>query len=163
MELKRKVDFRKIVTIAYVCAFAMYIFVGLTPAGASNYEISGEINIPSIALQSDVTTLHLVDHKLETPDTIVGSYAPNDSKIFLIGHASTIFKDLDLVNINDTIYYNGKIYEIVGMETILKSDINMDKLLAPTLSNTLVIMTCAGTPLRNGDATHRLIVTALEK
>ncbi len=163
MELKRRLDFRKIVTITYVAAFAIYIFVGLTPAGASNYEISGEISIPSIALRSDVTTLHLVDHKLDTPDTIVGSYEPNDSKVFLIGHAASVFKDLDMININDNIYYNGKTYEVVGTKILEKNEINMNKLLEPTIDHTLVIMTCAGTPLRNGDATHRLIVTALEK
>ena len=163
MELKRRFDFRKIITLAYVCSFAVYIFVGLTPVDATQYEISGQISIPSIALNSDVTTLTLVDHKLNTPDTIVGSYVPNDSKIFLVGHSASVFKDLDMININDNIYYNGKTYEVVSTEIFAKNDINMNKLLEPTLDHTLVIMTCAGTPLRNGDATHRLIVIALEK
>ena len=39
----------------------------------------------------------------------------------------------------------------------------MDEVLAPTEQNTLVIMTCAGEDLGGGDATHRLIVTAVEK
>lgn len=163
MELKRRVDLRKIVSIVYAIAFATYIFVGLTPAEASNLEISGELRIPNIALTSDVTTLNLVDHKLNTPDTIVGAYKSAPGKTFLVGHASTVFKDLDLINVNDYIYYNNKVYEVVDIEMTAKKDVDMDEILAPTLKNTLIIMTCAGTPVGNNDATHRLIVTALEK
>ena len=36
----------------------------------------------------------------------------------------------------------------------------MSQLLAPSDRPTLILMTCAGDPLPNQDATHRLIVTA---
>lgn len=163
MELKRRFELRKVISIIYVLVFAIYIFVGLTPAEAAKYEISGEIKIPTIALTSDVTNLNLENHKLNTPETIVGAYTAAPGKTFLIGHAATVFKDLDLVNVNDYIYYNEEIYEIVDIELIQKEAVEMDKLLAPTLKDTLIVMTCAGTPLGNGDATHRLVVTALKK
>ena len=41
-----------------------------------------------------------------------------------------------------------------------KADVDMNKMLAPAEKDTLVIMTCAGMDLGNGDATHRLVLTA---
>ena len=163
MELRRRrFDFRKIVTLFYIAAFASYLILGLQPAEAIQYEISGELNIPSIGLTSDVTTLELKDRKLNTPDTIVGSYKKYDSKIFLIGHSTTVFKNLNQVKVGNTIEYNGKKYQITDTKTLAKSEIDMGTLLAPEDHNTLVIMTCAGEILENQDATHRFIVTALE-
>ena len=163
MELRRRrFDFRKIVTLFYVAAFATYLILGIQPAEATHYEISGNLNISSIGLNSDVTTLELKDHRLNTPDTIVGSYTKYDSKIFLIGHSSTVFKNLNQVKIGNTIEYNGKTYRITDTKTLAKSEIDMNALLAPETRNTLVIMTCAGEILENQDATHRFIVTALE-
>ena len=109
MELKRGHDWRRLVSILYVLAFSVYLIIGLQPAGARNYDISGEVIIPSINLDSDVTTLTLNNNRLDTPDTIVGSYSRNNNKIFLIGHASTVFKDLHRVKLGDTIYYENKI------------------------------------------------------
>ncbi len=42
-----------------------------------------------------------------------------------------------------------------------KSMISMSELLKADDKETIVIMTCAGESLENGDATHRLIVTAV--
>ena len=163
MELKRRrFDFRKIVTLFYTVAVTTYLILGFQPAEATHYEISGELNIPSINLASDVTTLELENHRLNTPDTIVGSYTKYDSKIFLIGHSTTVFKNLNQVTPGSTIYYNGKTYQITDIKTLAKSEIDMNILLAPEAHNTLVIMTCAGEILANQDATHRFIVTALE-
>ena len=39
--------------------------------------------------------------------------------------------------------------------------IDMDKLLKTSRQDTVVIMTCAGKLLDGGDATHRLIITAI--
>ena len=163
MEIRRRrFDFRKIVTLFYVAAFTTYLILGFQPAEATHYEISGSLNIPSIGLVSDVTTLELKDHKLDTPNTIVGSYTRYDSKIFLIGHSTTVFKNLNQVKVGSIIEYNGKKYQIVDTKTLAKSEIDMNILLAPEAHNTLVIMTCAGEILENQDATHRFIVTALE-
>lgn len=162
MELKRRFDWRKIFTILYIVIFGIYIIVGLQPAEARRYEISGEINIPSIGLYSDVTTLELNNHRLDTPDTIVGSYAKYSSKTLLIGHSSTVFKNLNQVKVGENIYYNGIEYKITKMETLSKDKIDMNLLLAPSKDNTLVVMTCAGERIGENDASHRLIVTAIK-
>ena len=163
MELKkRRFGVRKVFTILYIVAFSIYLIVGIQPTGATAYEFSGGIAIPSISLISGVVDVKLENHKLNTPDTVVGSYSEYDTKTFLIGHSSTVFKNLNRVGYNDTIYYNDKKYQVTKMETLAKADINMNKLLSSTRDNTLVIMTCAGEPIGEKDATHRLIVTAVE-
>ena len=162
MELKRRFDLRKAFTILYMVAFLIFVVVGFQPAEAQSYEISGEIEIPSIGLFSDVTTLELTNHKLETPDTIVGSYSKYNSKIFLVGHSTTVFKSLNQVHVGDYIYYNGESFQITRTQILSKADISMNALLAPSKETTMVIMTCAGEPLGNKDATHRLIVTAVK-
>ena len=163
MELRRRrFDLRKIVTLFYIAAFTTYLILGLQPAEAIHYEISGSLNIPSIGLSSDVTSLELKDRKLSTPDTIVGSYTKYDSKIFLIGHSTTVFEKLDQVKVGSAVEYNGKKYQIVDTKTLARNEIDMNVLLAPEPHNTLIIMTCAGELLDSQDATHRFIVTALE-
>ncbi|MBQ8985251.1 class F sortase [Candidatus Saccharibacteria bacterium] len=163
MELKHRRDYRKVFVILYVLAFAIYLTVGLQPADAAHYEISGKISIPSINLTSSVTTLELSDNRLNTPDTIVGSYTRGENKTFLIGHSSTVFKDLYKVKPGDKISYGDVEYTITSLETLAKDDIDMKKLLVKTKEKTLVIMTCAGESLEGNDATHRLIVTAVAK
>lgn len=162
MESRRRIDFRKVFSLIYVLAFGVYLTIGLQPANAKNYEISGNLVIPSINLVSDITSLALSDHKLDTPDTIVGSYSKYSGKTLLIGHSTTVFKDLRQVNTGDTIFYNGKGYKIANTEILAKSQIDMNRVLARTSSNTIIIMTCAGEILDSGDATHRFIVTAVE-
>lgn len=163
MELKRRrFGFRKLFTILYIVAFSVYLIIGLQPTEATAYQFTGGIAIPSINLVSGVVDVELENHKLNTPDTVVGSYSRYDTKTFLIGHSSTVFKKLHQVKIGDFIFYNDKKYQISSAEIFAKSDINMNNLLAPTRQNTLVIMTCAGTQVGEKDATHRLIVTALE-
>ena len=146
----------------YVAAFATYLILGFQPTSATHYEISGNLNIPSIGLNSDVTSLELKDHKLDTPNTIVGSYSANTNKVFLIGHSTTVFKNLEKIKVGNLVEYNGKKYRVTNTKTLAKEDINMKSLLASEDHNTLVIMTCAGEILANQDATHRFIVTALE-
>lgn len=163
MELRRRFNSRRIITAIYVVALAAYLIMGLQPAEATQYEISGELKIPSINLTSDIANLELENHKLNTPDRIVGSYTRNSSKIFLFGHSSTVFENLNQVKLDDEVEYNNKLYKITGIEIMRKTKIDMNKILAAENKNTLVIMTCAGMPVGEKDATHRLIVTALEK
>ena len=163
MELKRRrFGLKKVFTILYIVAFFVYLAVGVQTTGATADEFSGKLAIPSINLITGVVDVKLENHKLNTPDTVAGVYSKYDSKIFLIGHSSTVFKNLNQVNTGDIILYNEKQYQITKTETLLKSDINMNKILAPTRENTLIIMTCAGEMVGEKDATHRLIVTALE-
>lgn len=162
MELKRRVSFRKYITIFYIAAFFMYLVLGLQPAEATHYVISGELRIPKIGLVSDVTTLELINHRLATPDTIVGSYSRYDSKIFLIGHSSTVFKNLDQIQIDDTINYNNKEYIVKQTEILAKDVVDMKEIVGAEEKNTLIIMTCAGESIGEHDASHRLVVTATE-
>ena len=162
MKLKRALSLRTIVTTIYVCSVVIYLFFGIQPADAATYEITGQLEIPAIGLTSDITTLSLENGELKTPDTIIGSYSRSDSKIFLVGHRSTVFKDLIAVRPGDLISYGNEKFKVLEMSIEVKESISMSKLLAPDKNNekTLVLMTCAGESRENGDATHRLIITA---
>ena len=162
MELKRGISFRKIFTILYIVSFLAYAAFSFVLADGTAYTIDGGLIIPSIGLTSGVTKLELKDHKLDTPDSIVGSYSQNINKTFLIGHSTTIFKNLYQVKIGDSITYNNTEYKITNMEVFKKADIDMKNLLKAEKEDTLVIMTCAGEIMNGTDATHRLIVTAVK-
>ena len=162
MELrKRHLDGKKIFAGLYALVFAAYLVIGLQPAEAVQYEVAAELDIPSIGLVADVTQLSLGNDGVETPETIVGSYSRTKNKTLLIGHSSTVFENLKDVGLRDEIDYNGNTYHVVGIHKMAKSDINMNQLLKTEDKDTLVIMTCAGQLLDGGDATHRLIVTAI--
>lgn len=160
MELRKHLNWRGIFVGLYVLAFGIYIAIGLQPAEASDYVISGTLSIPKLSLTSEVTDLTLENGQLNTPDTIVGSYTRAPHKTLLIGHSTTVFRELDKVEPGDDIYYNDKIYRVIKREVLAKPDISMGKLLRREEEDTLVIMTCAGELKENGDATHRLIITA---
>lgn len=164
MELKKRLNIKTVLMGLYAVFFIAYIIVGLNPVeAAQSYEISAELNIPSINLSSDVTALQLEDRELKTPDTIVGSFSRAENKTLLIGHSSTVFQNLNKVKLGEEIDYDNHIYIAQKIETLEKSEIDMSKLLARANKDTLIIMTCAGTDLGNGDATHRLIITAEAK
>ena len=57
-------------------------------------------------------------------------------------------------------YYQPEAYVPSKDVYIEKDAIDMNELLAPEDKETLVIMTCAGTLLGDGDATHRILITA---
>ena len=160
VEFKKHFDWRYVFVGLYVLAFAIYIIVGLQPAKATEYEKNGEIVIPSINLESDTVKLNLVGRKLETPDTLVGSFAQNENKTLLIGHSTTVFSNLGQIKLKDRIIYNGRDYFVRKIQTWKKELIDMGRLLRPEEKDTIVLMTCAGVLLGEGDATHRLIITA---
>lgn len=160
MKLRRRHSIRAIFASTYVIMFIAYIIIGLQPAEATNYDVSAKLLIPSIGLSSDVTTVTLIGNKLETPDTIVGSYSAADNKTLLFGHSSTVFHNLDDIKIGDLISYDNNEYRIVMARLALKESIEMEEIMAGTERDTIVIMTCAGEDLGGGDATHRLIIYA---
>jgi sortase (surface protein transpeptidase) len=148
--------------VLYVTAFLTYVVFGLQPAEAvQSYEVSAELNIPSIGLVSDVTTLELENRELKTPDEIVGSFSRSENKTLLIGHSSTVFQNLNQIRLNDEIFYNNNKYIVKKITIAEKAEVDMSELLAHADQDTLAIMTCAGASLGNGDATYRLIVTAV--
>lgn len=161
MELKKRLSLRTVLIGLYVVVFGAYVIWGLQPAeAAQSYEVSAELNIPSISLVSDVTNLRVEDHELKTPDAIVGSFSRAENKTLLIGHSSTVFQNLNKAQLDDEIIYNNNKYIVGNIEVLEKADVDMSKMLAPAEKDTLVIMTCTGTDLGNGDTTHRLILTA---
>lgn len=139
----------------------IYIFIGLQPVPIADAASLPKLSIDSINLETPVTTSELVNRELTVPDRIAGIYTNAENKLFILGHSSTVFKNLEQVQLQDTITYNDTSYTITNIETLAKSDISMLEILKPEAEETLVIMTCAGTPLPNQDATHRLIVTAV--
>ena len=161
MKLKRHLDARKVGVGLYLLAFAVYLIIGLQPAEAVQSTATTELKIPSISLTADVTELQLNNGKLDTPDTIVGSYSRARNKTLLIGHSTTVFGNLKDVKLNHTITYNDTNYRVVSIRMTRKENIKMSELLEPADRDTLVIMTCAGQLLDNNDATHRLLLTAI--
>ena len=161
MELKKRLSLRTVLVGLYAVVFGAYIIWGLQPAeAAKSYEISTKLNIPSINLTADVATLQLENRELKTPDAIVGSFSRADNKTLLIGHSTTVFQNLNKTRLGDEIIYNNNKYIVEKIEVLEKADVDMSKILSPAEKDTLMIMTCAGTDLGNGDATHRLILTA---
>jgi len=162
VELKKQLNPKYIFVGLYILFFAVYIIMGLQPAEAvESYNVSAHLDIPSIGLSSAVTKLKLENHQLKTPETIVGSFSRAENKTLLIGHSSTVFQNLNQAHTGDEIVYNDAIYKIYSTKIVEKSEVNMNELLKAAQEDTLVIMTCAGTELGDGDATHRLIVTAI--
>lgn len=165
MRLKRKlldgIKLKHVFTLLYFLCFFVYLVVGLSPAKAAEYEAATEIKIPAIGLVSDVVTLHVQDNTLPTPDEIVGRYTVTPHKTLLIGHSATVFQRLGEIRNGDTIYYDDTTYMVTHRQTYLRENIVMKDLLAAAEKDTIVIMTCAGQDLGGGEATHRLIVTAV--
>lgn len=162
MELKRHLDLRYVFVGLYVLFIVVYVVIGLQSADAIDYEISADLEIPAIGLESGVTKLTLQDGRLNTPDTIVGSFSRAEHTTLLIGHSTTVFRHLDSVRVSDEIKYDYESYYVTNIEVEPKAGISMSKLLKDSSADTLVLMTCAGELLDNGDATHRLIITAVK-
>ena len=164
MELKKRFGTREVLICAYVSFLLVYltvfVAVGLSPAGASEPIVSAQLSVPSIGLESGVVALQLNDRSLETPADLVGSYSRSPNKTLLIGHSSTVFRDLDNVNLGDSILYNNTYYLVSKISVMARDEINMRRLLSRAEKDTLVLMTCTGDDLGGGDATHRLIMTA---
>ena len=158
--MRRRFNKRRIILTSYFVSFAIFMSVGLSPVFATKYEISGKLTIPAINLDTEVTNIELENNRLETPDSIVGSFASAHNKIFLVGHASTVFQNLYKAQIGDVIEYNEAKYVVKNTTVMAKSEISMKDLLKASDIETLVIMTCSGEDLGGGDATHRLIITA---
>ncbi len=161
MELKRHLDLRYLFVSLYMVLFVLYIVIGLQPAGAVDYDVSGYLSIPAIDLHSDVTSLDLDGNRLNTPDYIVGSYSQSSNKTLLIGHSTTVFENLHSIMLGDEIVYDNKTYTVVERYVEAKESIVMGDLMRAESRDTIVLMTCAGELLGDGDATHRLIVVAM--
>ena len=146
--------------VFYFICFGIFLYNGLATAEAATFEVTNELRIPAIGLVTDVAKVELENHQLPTPEYIAGSFSRSKNKTLLFGHSSTVFKDLSGVKVGDDIIYNNTKYYVTNVETLEKELINMNHLLSKEERDTIVLMTCAGQPLENRDATHRLIITA---
>ncbi|MBR3052014.1 sortase [Candidatus Saccharibacteria bacterium] len=162
MELRKRWDWRKLFVILYCLVFATYMIVGLTGAEAAEFDVETGLYLPSIGLMANVTEMELKDRRLNTPDTIVGSFSENKNKTLLVGHSSTIFRNLNNIAVGDKLTYRGRLYRVTSTEVREKKDVNMAKILKAEKIDTLILMTCAGQDLGGGDASHRLIVEAVQ-
>lgn len=145
----------------FMIMLPIYLFIGLQPAPLADAASYPVLEAPSIDLKTPVARVELVDRQLAVPATIAGIYQPFDNKLFIIGHSSTVFKHLDHLHIDQSFTYDGEQYLITDHTILEKSAINMNELLSDAPEKTVIIMTCAGDPLPNQDATHRLIITAI--
>ena len=154
-----------ICAIVILCGILpVYILIGLQPATAtSGIASSQNLNIPSLQISSPVQQLTLEDNRLNTPDTIVGSYQQSPSTTLLIGHSSTVFQNLAQAQIGQSLQYGGETYLISGIATLAKSDISMRQVLKGRSQPTLILMTCAGEPTGDQDYSHRLMITAVKE
>ena len=161
MELRKRLNPVHIVMCVIMLGFLCYMLYGLQMADAVDSNVDASLSIPSIDLKTDVVNLNLENGKLNTPDSIVGSYTNHYNKTLLIGHSTTAFQKLKNIDLKALIKYDNKTYNVISIEQFEKNKVDMKKLLASSDIDTLVLMTCAGELLDNGDATHRLIVTAV--
>ena len=145
--------------ISFVLIFGIYIWYGLQPAEAAHTKDS-LISIPSLGIESDVIKAEMTDGELNVPATVAASYSRNKNKTLIYGHSVSVFKDLNHISIGDTITYNGETYYVTNIDIVAKDEINMYEVLAREDNETIVLMTCEGELYSNGDASHRLIVTA---
>ena len=125
-------------------------------------EATEHLTIAKINLDAPVKKVKLDGTKLEVPEQIAGSYTPSENKTLLIGHSSTVFKNLDQLRVGDEIVFNNEQFTITNTEVLAKAEIEMSEVLKNEEVRTLVIMTCAGENIGGNDFSHRLIVTATQ-
>ncbi len=160
MELRRRLDLRKVVGAVYFVAAFLFLVIGLQPVAAQNYELAAWLRIPKIGLELGVAKVGTQDNELMVPDELVGSFSQAENKTLLVGHRTTVFNRLGEAMIGDEIDYDGDVYVVSGIEVVPKEEIWMWKILETAEKPTIVLMTCAGEIFEDGDATKRLIVTA---
>ena len=149
--------------VFYLILLPSLIIFNLEPVGATEeYTISGKLSIPSVSIESPVTTIELSNNVLPTPSRIVGSFSNHKNKTLLVAHSTAAFSNLKNVIYGTEINYNDENYVVTKIVTEKKSDVKMNELLDTSQKPTIVLMTCAGKLLSGGDATHRLIVTAVK-
>ncbi|MDO4978786.1 MAG: sortase [Candidatus Saccharibacteria bacterium] len=142
-----------------ILAISLGVFFGIKVNQTS--ASSNLLLIPSIGLETSPKQVALDDHNLIAPATEAGVYHSAKNKDLLIGHSTTIFKNLHQVKLHDKITYGDVTYTVIEMYADAKEDISMDALLKTENTPTLILMTCAGESLDEGDFSHRLIIRAI--
>lgn len=155
--------------LVYFLGAIAFIYFGLQPANtpeevyaAEAATADTELNIPALSLNLPVSKVTRIGSDLQIPEQIVGSYSLYENKTLLMGHSSTAFKDLKNLELNQELSYADKTYVVTNIEIKEKTAISMKELLQPEEKDTIVLMTCAGEPIKDSvqDYTHRLLITA---
>ena len=167
---------RRRTKLPYLLIFAAYavftfafITIGLQPVRSAEAAYAEESStadatlvIDAIGLSAPVTQSSLSNNNLSVPEQIAASYSNSPNKTLIFGHSSSVFQNLKNIQLSDTIFYNEKTYQVTDITEVKKTEISMADILAPSDTDTIVLMTCSGEKIPNtdGDHTHRLIVTA---
>lgn len=163
----RRFDGRKLFWALYAILAIVYIVIGLQPVNsqygsvAAGVEERKPLSIPAVELSTEIIPLALDNNRLIAPERMAGSYSSHPSKTLIIGHSSTVFANLHQIRTGSEILYNDKKYLVAEVNIVEKSEISMNKILAPSDVDAIILMTCAGDSLGGQDYTHRLIVEAV--
>lgn len=160
MRIRRSYDYLRVLTCVFFVMLVAWFINGLSPAEASHRDVIAQFEAPSLNLKSDVVRIFLEDRSLNAPSDAVGAFYGASNKVLLIGHRGTVFYNLDTIKVGDMLIFDGTKYTVSSLATIPKESVDMNEVLAAAETETLVVMTCAGRDLGDGDATHRLIVKA---
>lgn len=147
-----------ILYFAVIAGIVTYAFMPKS-ADASSEE---RLYMPSIGLIARVKNIERTGNQLIAPDEIAGAYKATNHKTVLIGHSSTIFKDLKNVKYADEFTFDSTKYSVQEIRTIPKNLVDMEDIVSETEKNTLILMTCSGEPLGGQDYSHRLVIKAEE-
>lgn len=154
--------------IYFVAGFA-FLAIGLQPVKNADSVYAAEsetaeetLSIPSISLSTPVKISTLTGRDLSVPEQIAGSYSTNKNKSFIFGHSSTVFKNLKDLKVGDKIIYQNQKFIISQVSEKPKENIDMEEILQPEDTPTIVLMTCSGDRIEetSNDYTHRIIITA---
>lgn len=147
-----------IIYFALIAGFTTYTFMPKS-ADASSEE---RLFMPSIGLIAQVKDIERTGNQLIAPDEIAGAYSATNHKTVIIGHSSTVFKDLKNVKKSDEFTFDNAKFVVKEVETLPKSLVDMEEIVKETKTNTIILMTCSGEPLGGQDYSHRLIIKAEE-
>ena len=150
--------FAGLIYFVAIAAFTAYIFIPKAVDASSEERLF----IPDIGLIARVKDIERQGNQLIAPDTIAGAYKATNHKTVIIGHSSTIFKDLVKLDGDESFTFDNKNYSITSREIVEKRFVNMEEIVSETEKNTIVLMTCYGEPLGGQDYSHRLIIVAEE-
>ena len=150
--------FAGILYFSIITGFVAYCFAPKSVDASSEERLF----IPSIGLVANVRDIERTGNQLIAPDTIAGAYRPATHKSVIIGHSSTVFENLKNLADGSDFTFDNKKYRVKKREILEKNFVNMNEVISATEIDTVVIMTCYGTPLKDQDYSHRLIITAEE-
>ena len=135
---------------------AVYLFMPKSVDASSRERLL----IPSIGLIASVENIERHGTELTAPEYNAGAYYAADNKVVLIGHSTTVFKNLSELVPGESFTFDKAKYRVEKVVILEKSAVDMKQIVAPATEKTVVLMTCYGDQIGPYDYTHRFIVTA---